>query len=771
MQSLIILKNSIVKNVEFKDICMINFDKSAQRFHIKNNFISYVIDVARERYLFHRYFGKALKEFRDSAPLQQIDRGFSGQPAAYENERTFSLDVLPQEYSTSNHSDFRIPAYEIELENGTTVTEVFYDSFEIFKGKKAFTALPSTYATEDEAETLEICLKDSNGLFEIFLTYTIFKNLPVITRSVKFHNLSSQKLKLKTAKSMLIDFQNHDFDTLSLYGGHSAERSLERKALARGIFEISSTRGASSHQQSPFIALARPQTTENSGEIYGFSLIYSGSFSAQVEVEQFGSTRLTMGLNSKVFSWLLENDDTFQCPEVAMVYSENGINGMSKTYHKLYRNHLIRGKFKEHLRPILVNNWEATYFDFNEDKILELADCAKDLGIELLVLDDGWFGNRNDDNAGLGDWVVNSQKLPNGLKSLAEKVKSKGLKFGLWFEPEMVNVESDLYKNHPDWILQVPNYPSTFSRHQLVLDLSRQDVCDYIIKAVSKILKEVPIDYVKWDMNRHMAESFSNLLPPERQLETQHRYMLGLYGILEKISQDFPDVLFESCSGGGGRFDAGILYYMPQTWTSDNTDAVSRLSIQTGTSYVFPPIAMGSHISVVPNHQMGRITPMQMRAFVAMAGDFGYELDICKMPDKDKELVKQHIKLFKEIRPTIQLGSFSRLISPFEGNHNETAWQFVSQDKQQIVVMYFKVLSEFAHNLKVLKLRDLEPDAEYQIKTYIPAQKLAYEFGVATDENAYENKRFYGDELMYNGLIVEKIECDFASYMWVIEKV
>ena len=746
------------------------FDESKQRFHLKNKFISYVIEISRGKYLFHRYFGKSLHEFRDSAALQAIDRGFSPQPAAYENERTFSLDVLPQEYPMSGHSDFRIPAYEIELENGTNIVELFYKDYKIYNGKPKLEGLPATYANEDEAATLEIYLEDSVYNLKVTLLYTIFENYPIITRSVRFENFGQSTIKLKQAASMSIDFADHDFDSFNLYGGHAAERSLERKPLARGIYEIASNRGASSHQQSPFIALARHSTTEHQGEIYGFSFVYSGSFSAKIEVEQFGTTRLVMGINPATFSWQLKSNEKFQTPEVVMTYSFDGINGMSQAFHEVYKNNLVHGKFKHELRPILVNNWEATYFDFNEQKIEELADCAKDLGIELLVLDDGWFGKRNDDNTSLGDWFLNEKKLPQGLKYLADKVHERDLKFGLWFEPEMVSVDSELYRKHSDWILKVPDYPSSFGRHQLVLDLTRQEVRDYIVEAVSKILREVPIDYVKWDMNRHMTESFSLTLPTSQKFESQHRYMLGVYEIMERITQGFPNILFESCSGGGGRFDAGILYYMPQTWTSDNTDAISRLSIQSGTSFVFPPISMGAHVSVVPNHQLGRVTPLQMRAFAAMAGDFGYELDICKMSDEDKKLVKKHVELYKEIRSTLQLGKFNRLISPFEGNHNETAWQFTSQDLNQIVVMYFKILSEPAHQIRILKLEGLDENAQYKFTKYYPAQRLAFE-SMKQEQSSICGQTFYGDELMFNGISVEKIETDFAAYMWVLEKV
>ncbi|MBQ7475963.1 MAG: alpha-galactosidase [Selenomonadaceae bacterium] len=742
---------------------MIKYDKNF--FHITNGKISYVIEISRGRYLFHRYFGKAIREFRDSAPLQGLDRGFSPQPAAWENERTYSLDVLPQEYPMRGHSDFRIPAYEIELPDGTNIVELFYTGHKIYNGKPALKNLPASYAKENEAQTLEIYLEDTVSKIKATLIYTIYEKFSLIVRSVRFENFGDKPFKLRQAASFAIDLPDHEFDSINLYGGHAAERFIERKPLGHGIYEVASSRGASSHQQSPFIALARHETTEHQGEIYGFSFVYSGSFSAKVEVEQFGTTRLVMGLNPATFSWQLDGGESFQTPEVVAVYSDGGINAMSQTFHEFYRNHLVRGKFQHELRPILVNNWEATYFDFDAQKISELADCAKELGIELLVLDDGWFGKRNDDNSSLGDWFVNEEKLPAGLKDLAEKVHARGLKFGLWFEPEMTNLDSELYRKHPDWILRVEKYPMSFGRHQLVLDLVRQDVRDYLVEVVCKILRENPIDYVKWDMNRHMTEAFSLTLPPERRMESQHRYMLGVYDIMERITSAFPNILFESCSGGGGRFDAGILYYMPQTWTSDNTDAVCRLSIQKGTSYVFPPLTMGAHVSVTPNHQVGRVTPMQMRAFCAMLGCFGYELDICKMSDEDKELVKKHIALYKKIQPTMQLGKFTRLLS----EENETAWQFTAQDGKQVVMTYFKILSQPAHNLRKIKMAGLDAEKIYKLTTYVPPKKLSVDGG--PQDTSFEEKDFYGDELMYNGVMVEKVETDFAAYMWVFNRV
>ena len=746
---------------------MINFDQEKQLFHLKNKMFSYVIELVRGKYLLHRYWGHALREYRDAAALQAIDRGFSPQPAAYENERTFSLDVLPQEYPAFGHGDFRIPAYQVRWANGTGVSELFYKSHRIFAGKPALQGLPASYAAASEAETLEIELADTQGRMQVFLLYTVFADAAVLVRSTRIVNSGKESFQLLQAASMSLDFSDADFERISLYGGHAKERSITRRPVVRGIETTASARGASSHQHSPFLALVRPDAAEERGEAYGFSLVYSGNFAMQTEVDQFDTTRVTAGINAFNFNWLLMPGESFQTPEVVMAYSAQGLNGMSQAFHGFYREHLLRGKYKKALRPILVNNWEATYFDFDEKKIDEIAACAAGLGIELMVLDDGWFGKRNDDNSSLGDWIVNKKKLPRGIEGLAEKVHGRGMKFGLWFEPEMVSEDSELYRAHPDWILHVPDYAPSFSRHQLVLDLSRPDVCGYIVDAVSKVLASAPIDYVKWDMNRHITEAGSQLLPPERQAEVPHRYMLGLYDVLERITSRFPEVLFESCSGGGGRFDAGMLYYMPQTWASDNTDAICRLKIQYGTSMVFPAITMGAHVSVTPNHQVGRLTPLQTRAFAAMSGDFGYELDICCMSDMEKEAVKKHIELYKRIRPTVQLGSFRRLKSPFTGN--DTAWTFTSRDGREVVVMYFRELAEPCAPVSVLRLAGLEEEARYRVASYYSPERMSHDFG-GEARNTLEGRSFYGDELMYSGLTIEKIDADFAAYLWILEK-
>jgi len=579
------------------------------------------------------------------------------------------------------------------------------------------------------------------------LSYTVFENLNAITRSVNFKNNGNENLKLLRALSMSIDFDNDNYDMLQLSGGWCREKHIVKRALVPGVQLIETRRGASSHQQNPFIALLSKDANEVSGEVYGINLVYSGNFVASAEVDQFSSTRVSMGINPFDFTWLLEPNESFQTPEVVMVYSENGIGEMSRIYHKLYRTRICRGIYRDKLRPILVNNWEATYFNFDAKKIESIALAGKELGIELFVLDDGWFGKRNSDNCSLGDWVVDKNKLPNGLKDLVDRINKRGMMFGLWFEPEMVSPDSDLYRKHPDWCIHVPNRESSqgrFQRSQLVLDFSRTEVCDEVIKMVSDVLKSAAISYVKWDMNRNLTEIGSAALPANRQKETAHRYILGLYRVMEEITKAFPKVLFESCASGGGRFDAGILYYMPQTWTSDDTDAVERLKIQYGTSIVYPAITMGAHVSNSPNHQIGRITGLETRGNVAMGGNFGYELDITNFTEAENEIVREQVRMYKEIRHITQFGDFYRILSPFQGN--ETAWIFVTQDKKEAFAAFFRVMAQPNPSLTKIKLQGLNPEYTYEI----------------IGENIYAG----GDELMYRGLDTSNLYGDFASRVW-----
>ena len=724
------------------------YDSSTKTFHLHNKNMSYVMKVIKDGYLSHLYWGKKINKYNESNPIGFYDRGFCPNPDP--TDRTFSLDTIPYEYSAYGNGDFRTPAYQVEQENGSRVTDIRYKGHRIYDGKPSLDGLPSTYIEDDlEAKTLEIVMEDKLIGLEVTLIYTIYRDMDVIARSVKFKNYGKESLTLERALSASVDFRDKDFELITLYGAHTNEKNIARRPIIFGIQMVESSRGASSPQQAPFIALVRKNTDEDHGEVYSFNFVYSGNFMAQVQVDQYCNTRVNMGLNDFDFSWLLESGETFQTPEVIMTYSSKGLNEMSRTYHNLYLNRLCRGKFKNKHRPILINNWEATFFDFNADKIEDFAKEAKNLGMELFVLDDGWFGKRNDDKSSLGDWFVDRNKLPKGLDDLVKKITDLGLEFGIWFEPEMISEDSNLYKIHPDWCLRVPSRDPIVGRNQLVLDLSRREICDYVIESVSNILSNPLITYVKWDMNRHLTDLWSNELPPKRQKETAHRYMLGLYYILENLTRKFPDVLFESCSSGGGRFDAGMLYYMPQTWTSDNTDAVCRMKIQYGTSLVYPPITMGAHLSDVPNNQVGRVTPLETRAHVAMSANFGYELDLTKISEEEKESIKEQVKLYKEIRDIVQFGDFYRILSPFEGN--EAAWNMVSKNKEEFVGMYFKILSEPATSIKILKFKGLNPNYYY--------------------EDIETKEVFGGDELMNVGITLKRVKKDFISKLWRFKKV
>lgn len=689
------------------------FDNNSNSFVLQAKNSSYIIKIIKEKYLAHLYWGQKI-----SHPLvEQIYHNstrvsFSANP---DEDGEFSLDSMPNEYPSYGNTDLRMPAYQIQLENGTRITDLQYDSYEIVSGKPTLSGLPAVYTEKDsEATTLLIHLKDALIGLKVVLSYTVFQEYDVVIRSVKLINEGQTKLKILRALSMSVDFDHFNYDMIHLSGSWARERHIIKRPLVYGTQSIESRRGASGHSENPFIALVGKNTTEQTGEAYGFSLIYSGNFIASAEVDQYGTTRINMGINPFDFSWNLHTGEVFQTPEVVMVYSNQGIGEMSRTYHRLYRNRLCKSKFKNTPRPIVINNWEATYFEFNHEKIKNIAKEANELGIEMMVLDDGWFGKRNSDNCSLGDWFENKEKLPEGLKGIAKDVNSFGMKFGLWFEPEMVSPDSDLYREHPDWCIHVPDRHRSTARNQLILDYSRKDVREAIITMLSNILSEAEISYVKWDMNRNMSEIGSDLLEPECQMETAHRYMLGLYEVLDTITERFPDVLFESCSGGGGRFDPGMLYYMPQNWTSDDTDAVERLKIQYGTSYVYPTSAMTAHVSAVPNHQTGRIVPIDFRGHVAMAGNFGYELDVTKMLAEEKKLVKEQVKLYKEIREIVQFGELYRLLSPFEDQF--TAWMYVTEDKEEAVVFFYKVLTIPNAPLLRFKLDGLNPEYNYMIQ-------------------------------------------------------
>ncbi|MBQ8532734.1 MAG: alpha-galactosidase [Clostridia bacterium] len=660
---------------------MISFDSKEQIFYLETQNTTYAMCVFHNQVLVHLYWGKRINPtLKNDYCLKFKRRTLTGFDCG-----EFSTEDMPLEYSTYGNADTRLPSFGAVYSDGSRISKLIYKGYKIVKGKPSLEGLPATYCVdENEAETLIIQLFDSVKTVDVYLSYTVFDELDAITRSVKIVN-NGERLLLNTALSATVDFYGMDeSDILHLDGTWCRERHITRRRIVHGNQNIDSRSGASSAYHNPFIAICDKDATENHGDVYGFSLVYSGNFTAGVELNAYNCARAYIGINPFEFEFVLENGESLQTPEAVLTYSLEGLGGMSRIYHKLYRTRLCRGKYRDAERFVLINNWEATYFNFDEAKLVEIAKKASEIGVDTMVLDDGWFGARNTDKAGLGDWYENPDRLPNGLKSLADKVNSLGMRFGLWFEPEMVNPDSDLYRKHPDWVLHVESRESSLVRNQLTLDLSRKDVCDYIIEAVSAVLNKANIEYVKWDMNRYMTEAGSALLPPEKQGEVMHRYMLGLYYVLETITNRFPNVLFESCASGGGRFDPGMLYYMPQTWTSDDSDAVERLMIQYGTSIVYPYSAMGAHVSACPNHQVSRTTPFRMRCNVAMPGQFGFELDLNKCTEKELETARQAIIEYKELQHIFHKGDCYRLKSPFETNLSVI--QFISEDKNTVVV-------------------------------------------------------------------------------------
>lgn len=684
-----------------------------QIFSLHTKHSTYQMKVDRD-FLIHTYYGPYVGDSDMSYLARCIDRGFSGNPDGI-TDKGYSLDTQLLEYPSYGTGDFRNDCLRVAYADGSQVTDLKYVSHEIKEGKYGLEGLPAMYQGEENVQTLEVVLQDVYKKLEVILYYGVFENLDVITRACKIVNKGEDKVNLLRAYSMCLDFNNKDMDFVHFYGRHAMERIMERTPLHHGIQSVGSRRGFSSHQHNPFVVLCAHDAGEDHGNCYGASFVYSGNFAAEAEVTQADCTRMTMGIHDAQFQFELQPQESFTAPEVMLSFSSEGLGTLSRNYHKAIRYHICRGKYKTARRPILINNWEATYFNFNTEKLLDIAREAKKLGIEMLVMDDGWFGKREDDISGLGDWFVNEKKLGGKLKDLVDGVNEIGLKFGIWFEPEMISEDSDLYRAHPDWALQIPGRAPTRGRQQLVLDFSREDVRTCIFDQMCAILESSNIEYVKWDANRHLTDVWSALLPAERQGEVFHRFILGLYDFLEKITQRFPNVLFEGCSGGGGRFDAGMMYYHPQIWCSDDTDAVERLEIQYGTSFAYPVSTMGAHVSVCPNHQTGRSVSMKTRGVVAMSGTFGYELDITKLSEEDKQTVKEQIEAFKKYYDLIQNGDYYRLTddgrkSPF------VAWEFVSADKKEALLNVVVLRTKANPILHTVYARGLEADMMYQVE-------------------------------------------------------
>ncbi len=687
-------------------------DEKTGLFQLITDNTEYQMKADKYGVLKHLWYGE--KTGCDMEYLQSYpDVGFSGNIYDAGNDRTYSLDTLPLEYACDGMGDYRVTGAAAVHSDGSCALDLRYKSYRISKGKYSIKGLPAVYADVSESETLEIVLKDKYSDIEVTLRYGVLPKLDIITRCASVANNTNEPVILTKAASLCLDIPHGEWEWVHFHGRHAMERLTERMPLCHGIQESSSTRGTSSHHQNPTVLLCSPDCTETSGSCIGAALMYSGSFRTKIQLDQMEQVRLVMGINPELFRWELKPSEVFDTPEVIMSYSSNGMEKLSHNFHKVIREHVCRGKYKLAERPVLINNWEATYFDFNEEKILKIAEQAASLGVDMLVLDDGWFGKRNDDCSGLGDWFVNEEKLNGGLGKLTEKIKSLGMKFGLWFEPEMVSEDSDLYRSHPDWAIKIPSRNPVRSRYQLVLDMINPEVRDYLFGAISDILKNADISYIKWDMNRSICDWYTPCLSAENQGEMPHRYVLGLYELLERLTSEFPDVLFEGCSGGGGRFDAGMLYYCPQIWCSDDTDAYERTKIQYGTSFFYPVSAVGSHVSAVPNHQTGRTTPIGTRAVTAMAGSFGYELDLNTLSDSEKQEVGEQITRFKKYGRLIHNGLYYRLSDPM--NDKFAVWEFVSEDKKEVLVNGVIFRTEPNRTQYLIKLRGLLPDADYRL--------------------------------------------------------
>ena len=691
----------------------IRYIESTKQIILETADTTYQMKIDELGYLQHLYYGKKLGQNDMSYPFRIYDHGFSGNPYEMRDNRAYSLDSMAQEYTSFGVGDFRVTSIRASCSDGCRCAEFRYAAHEILDGKYTIPGLPSVYDNGDTVQTLIVTLIDKPANIKIKLYYGVFEELDIITRAAEIINAGDEIVWLRKACSMCLELPFGKWDMIHFHGRHCMERQPERVPLFHGIHTLVSGRGMSSHQHNPFVILCDRDATEDNGACYGVMLMYSGNHKTEIERDQFDSVRIVTGISDDRFRWELASGASFYTPEVILTCAD-GLTNLSHNYHRVIRNNVVRGEYKLRHRPVLINNWEATYFDITEEKVLAIAEKAKELGVEMFVLDDGWFKNRNDDNAGLGDWIPDTEKLPDGLGGLIEKINDMGLRFGLWIEPEMVNEDSDLYRTHPDWALTAPNRAPMMARNQLVLDLSRKEVHDYLFDTISGLLEKYNITYIKWDFNRPISDVYSYAFPPSRQGEVSHRYYLSLYALYEKLTAKFPHVLFEGCAGGGGRFDAGMLCYNPQIWCSDNTDPISRLKIQYGTSFGYPSCTVGAHVSASPNHQTGRKTPLNTRGVVAMSGSFGYELDLSQLSDEECDEIKEQIRKYKELEPIIHGGRMYRLSRKSDAT-NYMAWQFVSPDQSR-ALLNIVVTNPLANSAPVhVKLKGLIPDATYSV--------------------------------------------------------
>ena len=722
------------------------FHNKGQIVQLSNDTISYVMEIVDGKYLVHRYFGRKIRNYRGTGNPLYFKRGYNTEhDSSVEN---VSFDDFAFEYPVGGHGDFRIPAFAITQEDGITFCEPVFKSWSVVSGKPKLQGMPQIRVNENESETLEVICEDDRAGIRLFLYYTIFENHGIVLRHQKVENYGKQTVFLQNIQSMSLELPAEEYELMTLYGTHAKEANMQRFPIHYGVQKTESVRGSSSPQHQPFFAALKPETNECSGDVWAVHLVYSGNFLAQVEKDQFGNVRAQIGIHPDSFKWELKPGDTFASPEAVLNYSNTGLNGMRHNFHWLYQQHLIPKRFEEKTRPVLLNSWESMYYDVTMEKIDEQADLAKAAGIELFVLDDGWFRKGNDSRSSMGDWICNEQKLPGGIAAVADVIHKKGLQFGLWFEPEAVSEDSELLRHHPDWALHIPGYQSVKGRHEYLLDLSREDVREYLFKTLDFYLKDGKINYIKWDMNRPLTDVNSACLGVQQKEEISHRYVLGLYDILERITEKYPDVLIEGCSSGGARFDPGMLYYVPQNWTSDNTDAFDRATIQRGYSLLYPQITMGAHVSIVPNHQTGRSTSLDARYQVARLFNLGYELDLTKCSEEERKEIADQIQEYKEQRGWLQNGVLSYLEVP---NENYIAWSVVSATGEECEVIIMKKLFDPRYSHGRIHLCGLYPEWDYK------------------DEST--GQIFGGDELMEIGVSLPLIKRDFHTFAFHFSKV
>ncbi len=725
-------------------------------FLLETENTSYQMKIGREGYLRHLYYGKRFAAGDADVNNSVESAMFSPVPLdCYKNKYDTSPNVILQEFSSFGAGDYRTPCLSARFHDGAGTVDLRYESHRIFPGKPKLQGLPAAYFEDDEVKSLEIVLKDRFSELRAVLLYTVCVKYDAVIRSAKIVNGEKQPVTLLSALSFCLDFPESDYDFIRFQGKATMERVPDRAPIKSGKTVCESMQGISSHSANPFVILCSHNADENCGECYGAALVYSGNFTAAAEVDPVGQTRLTMGINPNGFTYKLNAGEELQLPEALLCYSAKGFHTMSHNYHRLIREHLCRGEYKDKRRPVLVNSWEAFVFDFDSDKLVKLARDSARLGIEMLVIDDGWFGDRCDDDRALGDWYPNEKKLGGSLCELAKRVNAEGLKLGLWMEPEMISENSELFRKHPDWCLKSPDREPSVGRNQLVLDMSRREVVDYVYNTMSGLLDSANIEYLKWDMNRPLTDVYSPSLPSDRQGEVYHRYMLGVYDLLERLTQNYPHLLIEGCSSGGGRFDAGMLYYEPQIWTSDNSDPTERILIQYNTSFAYPLSAISAHISPSPNHSNGRCTPLNTRAVVAMTGAFGYELDVGALSDEEKQEIARQTEFYKAHYELFSKGEYFRLTDPYKGNI--AAWSYVSEDKKQA---FTGIMRKFAHNNSIpfiVRMQGLCEEAFYRVLVN------GEEYG----------KPLSGSALMYAGLRFPYKKCDYEAFsveLYMIEK-